>query len=501
MKNAFAYCRYSSHNQDDGWSIEAQKSAIQKYAKDNHMKVIEWFIDEAKTGRNTNRDGYQRLMTALAQGEIKVLLVHKLDRFHRNAANQLHDLQMLDSLGVRFIATADGTDSSDHSSKLIATIKSALAEEFSENLSKETRKGLREAAKICLHCGGAPPFGFTIDDDKHLAIDEAAAPAVRRIFQMYLADMGYKAILDWLKENGYETQKGNAFSKSSLHSILQNEKYAGIFTYDKTEGKDENGRRNSHKTKQEYIRIPGGCPAIVSEEDFYQVQEKMKHRKDTSSSHSSKHYYPLNGKVWNPDELRYSGNVNHSNGKKYFQYRCAEASGGKSVNADQLNTAVAYAMRTILLADSNHEEILNALNACSKEQTSQNDAVCRELKQKKAALANKKNNLMELLENGKCSDSLLSRLEAIEAEHDQITKQIQQLAKQNHTYTEEDFHKLKEQFVPYLTTQQTLEAKKLLDAVVNKVVIGNDQVEIKFNPGFAVDRDTINYFKGGSHNG
>lgn len=54
---AYAYLRYSSHNQDDGWSIEALKTAIMKYAKENNIQIVKFFIDEAMTGRNTNRSG------------------------------------------------------------------------------------------------------------------------------------------------------------------------------------------------------------------------------------------------------------------------------------------------------------------------------------------------------------------------------------------------------------------------------------------------------------
>ena len=157
VTEAYAYLRYSSHNQDDGWSIESQKSALEKYAKANNIKIIKYFIDEAKTGRNTQRQGYQNLMTELNKNKVKLLLIHKMDRMHRDAENQLHDIKKLNKLGIRLIATANGIDTQESSTNLIATIKAAIAEQYSINLSAETRKGLTEAAKSCLHCGGKPP--------------------------------------------------------------------------------------------------------------------------------------------------------------------------------------------------------------------------------------------------------------------------------------------------------------------------------------------------------
>lgn len=108
-----------------------------------------------------------------------------------------------------------------------------------------------------------PPYGFVVNEEKYLEIDETTAPAVRQIFKMYLADMGYTAIIKWLKDNEYRTSKGNEFTKGAINAILHNEKYAGVYVYDKASPRDEDGKRNSHKYKNNYIRIEGGCPAIV----------------------------------------------------------------------------------------------------------------------------------------------------------------------------------------------------------------------------------------------
>lgn len=77
ITEAYAYLRYSSHNQDDGWSIESQKSALEKYAKANNIKIIKYFIDEAKKGRNTQRQGYQNLMTELNKKKLSFCLFIK----------------------------------------------------------------------------------------------------------------------------------------------------------------------------------------------------------------------------------------------------------------------------------------------------------------------------------------------------------------------------------------------------------------------------------------
>lgn len=494
MLKAYAYLRYSSHNQDGGWSIEAQKKAIMKYAKANNIHIAKFFIDEATTGRNTNRSGYQMLMNEIENGDVKILIVHKIDRMHRDAENQLHDFKKLEKLGVRFIAIADGIDTAEASTNLIAIIKAAIAEQYSVNLSAETRKGLIEAAENGLHCGGKPPYGFVVNEEKYLEIDETTAPAVRQIFKMYLADMGYTAILKWLKDNEYRTSRGNEFTKGAINTILHNEKYAGVYVYDKASPRDEEGKRNSHKYKDNYIRVEGGCPAIVTPEEFEKVQQKMKNRSDARVNYSTKHYYPLNGKVWNDDgTVRYSGSVNHSNGKKYYQYRCTKP-GNKSVNADSLEEAAFFALREFLMSDDKSDKLIDKLNSYAENMHEHSEKEYVQIKNKIVALTNRLNNLLDRIESGKAPNTVINRIKDLENEINQLDSQMNQAETKPYIFTHDDFEIIKKQFIPYMKEQNSLEAKKLLNTTIDKVIIGQDTIDIKFRKGIEGTKNTIEFF-------
>ena len=495
MLQSYAYLRYSSHNQDGGWSIEAQKKAIMKYAKANNIHIVKYFIDEATTGRNTNRSGYQMLMNEIENGDVKLLIVHKLDRMHRDTENQLHDFKKLEKLGVRFIAIADGIDTAEASTNLIAIIKAAIAEQYSVNLSAETRKGLIEAAENGLHCGGRPPYGFVVNEEKYLEIDETTAPAVRQIFKMYLADMGYTAILKWLKDNEYRTSKGNEFTKGAINAILHNEKYAGVYVYDKASPRDEDGKRNSHKYKNNYIRIEGGCPAIVTPEEFEKVQQKMKNRSDARCNYSTKHYYPLNGKVWNDDgTVRFSGSVNHSSGKKYYQYRCTKP-GNKSVNADSLEEAVFFALRDLLMSDDKSDKLIDKLNSYAENMHEQFGKEYTKMKNKKVALTNRLNNMLDRIESGKAPKAVMNRIKELEDEINQLDCQMDQADTEAHVFSHDDFCKIKKQFIPYMKEQNTLEAKELMNSTIDKVMTGQDIIDIKFRNGIEAQKNTMEFFE------
>lgn len=79
---------------------------------------------------------------------------------------------------------------------------------------------------------------------------------------MFAEGYGYTAIIDHLNAHGYKTKRGKMFGKNSLYEILSNEKYTGVFVFNKAAARAD-GKRNNHAQKDSYIRIEGGCPAII----------------------------------------------------------------------------------------------------------------------------------------------------------------------------------------------------------------------------------------------
>lgn len=497
--HAHLYTRYSSHNQDDGYSIEAQIMAAKKWAESNGIKIEKIYTDQAKTGRNTNRDGYQQMMQAVRNGEIKIIIVHSLDRLHRRAVNQLRDIDEFEKLGVRLVAIKDGIDTIESYSKLLMTVRAAVAEEFSDNLSKETRKGQLVCASQCRHLGGKPPYGYKVNSDGFYEIDETRAPAVRQIYKMYLENMGYSYIISWLKEHGYKTQNGNDFKKNSLNSILKNERYKGTYTWDKSCPKDAEGHRNSHRTKLSYIKIEGGMPAIVSPEMFDAVQNKLHDKSRKCRHYGTKRYYPLNGRICCSCSERMTGNVQHSGKNRYYQYRCSDKCGNKAVNAELLEQSVLYALRECLFSECNQELLLKKLNEISAEYISENNKQHAQLMKRKQGIEVAQNNLLSVLEEGRVTNVIYRKLEQNEAELSQIESMLSKLNCANSEFTESDLRELKNRFIPYMQSNKSVTTKHLLDETIASVMVSDAGITIDFCDGVTADKEVKYYFNGGNY--
>lgn len=294
LKKAAAYPRYSSDNQRED-SIEAQMKYIREYAQQNGYEIVKVYPDEAKTATSDRRPAFLEMINDSAKGLFEYVIVHKLDRFSRDRYDFAYYKRVLKKNGVRLISVLEKLDDSPESIMMEAVLE-GMAEYYSKNLSREVmRKGMLPNAEKCKHNGGVPPLGYDVDESGHYIINEREAVGVQYIYRAYLDDVGYNGISDWLDAHGIKSKRGMRIAKGSIHDILLNEKYTGVYIYNRATSKDPFGKRNNRtaKPENEIIRIENGMPAIISKETFKKAAEKM--NKNRSGKHRAAEPYLLSG--------------------------------------------------------------------------------------------------------------------------------------------------------------------------------------------------------------
>jgi len=156
-----------------------------------------------------------------------------------------------------------------------------------------------DLARTCVHMGGTPPFGLSVGADRHYVINEAEAPAVRLLFDMRRDGYGYGEIIAALTDAGYRARNGQPFKKHTLLAMLRNEKYMGTYVYNRTVAAGRDGKRsNASKPDEQIIRISGGVPAIIDEETFRRVQERLDDDRLHAGRYSAKRVYIASGLVY-----------------------------------------------------------------------------------------------------------------------------------------------------------------------------------------------------------
>lgn len=494
---AVIYVRVSSEKQVENYSLDFQEKSLRRYAQENNMQVMKVFREEGYSGTNTNRPAYKEMIKYLEENSIDAILLHKLDRLHRDETNMFNDIKRFRESKIKIVAVADGIDTSDESATLATAILAAIGANFSRNLSKTTRSGLLSAAENCLHTGGKPPYGYKINRDTMLLeIDETTAPAVRKMFELYADSFGTSDIIEWLKNNGYKTSKGNSFKANALNEIFHNEKYRGCYTWDRSLPKDSDGKRNTHGCKENYLKIEGGCPAIVSNEIFYKVQERLAENADKAKSRTPDRYYPLTGMIYCGCGSVMCGGVSYSKGKRYHKYNCNNKCGNKAIRADYLEAFVINAITSCLFSEPNIPLILSELNKLSKSTKMDSDKEYQQLKSKLSGLETSHENLMKALEKGKATNSIMNRLERIEQQKEQTTFKIQHLTRDTHIFTENDLQLLQKRFSEYLQVRHSVNNKYFFRSVIDSIVVSEDAINITLKSGISIDKSTKIIMKG-----
>lgn len=286
VKKCYIYTRVSTSMQVDGFSLDAQREKLLRYAEYQNMAVVGEYSDAGKSGKNTaGRPDFLRMLKDIEseKDNIDFVLVFKLSRFGRNAADVLSSLQTMQDFGVNLICVEDGIDSSKDSGKLMISVLSAVAEIERENILVQTMEGRKQKAREGKWNGGFAPYGYKLVDGE-LQIAEDEAEVIRIIFDKFIhTNMGSSAIAEYLHQQGYEKkirQNGSLdrFSSHFIRQVLDNPIYCGRLAYGRRKTEKISGTRNQyHTVKQQEFPVYDGIHAeIVSVEDWEAAQRKRK---------------------------------------------------------------------------------------------------------------------------------------------------------------------------------------------------------------------------------
>ena len=266
--NVVAYCRYSSENQRDGYSIEAQKKAICEFCKRNNYTIINFYVDEAKSGMNDEREQFQKMISDSLKHEFNGVVVHKLDRFSRDRYNSVIYRKKLKENGVKLISVLENIDDDNPEDLILLSVLEGMADYYSKNLSREVKKGMNEAAKNGMSTGGITPFGYKINKEtKKYEIIPERAECVRMMFKMFINGYSCIDIEKKINELGFRTINGNLWDKKQIAKLLKREAYTGVKIYNQYRDKNCTGM-----TRSELIRVENAFPAIIDKTTFMEAQ-------------------------------------------------------------------------------------------------------------------------------------------------------------------------------------------------------------------------------------
>ncbi len=126
-----------------GQNVAGQKREIQRWLDGNEMSNARWFIDKA-SGDDLERPSFEDLEAAVFAGEIKTVVVWKLDRLSRSIRDGINTLADWCDRGLRVVSVTQQIDFNGAMGKMLAAVLLGIAE-----MEQETRRE-RQAAGIAV---------------------------------------------------------------------------------------------------------------------------------------------------------------------------------------------------------------------------------------------------------------------------------------------------------------------------------------------------------------
>lgn len=293
---AAIYARYSWENQRPE-SIVDQISACRRLAKEQSLAIAEGHIyaDEAQSGARSDRPALAALLAAAPSGEFEVVLVDDLSRLARDNHLMLSILAELHFEGIRVISVADGLDSDDAESTLAIQVRGIFNELQLRDLKKKTLRGQMGQKERGFFVGEST-FGYRsvpvgemqVDkkgrprpDGYKMEIEPKEAALVLRIFKAYDDGQAMTKIARELNEDNVpgRIRSSKGWSPATVSRILDNEKYAGRWIWNKTGTRRDprTGRRRSYvKPESEWLVRNDEELRIVRMDLWEKVRERRK---------------------------------------------------------------------------------------------------------------------------------------------------------------------------------------------------------------------------------
>ncbi len=473
--NAVIYARYSSHGQTEQ-SIEGQLAKGHEYAATRGYTVVHEYIDRAMTGRNDNREQFQKMLSDTGKHQFNVIIVWKVDRFGRNREEIAFNKHTCKKNGVRVEYVAESLPDAPEA-VILESVLEGMAEYYSIQLSQNILRGQLESAKKCRCIGGTRPLGYDVDKDKKFVLNPKTAPVVQMIFQMYSEGSTISEITAYLNNQGIRTTKGKPFTKNSLTALLKNEKYIGVYAY------------------KDLVRVEGGVPAIIDKDLFDKVQEMLKINRRAPSHTWTRFEYLLTDKIFcghcGAPMVGESG-FSHT-GAKYSYYSCTRKRkerlcSKKAVRQDLIEPLVIEQTIKLLQDDDLMNFIADKVwEFYETEDTSQKEKAA--LEAQLADVDRGINNLVRAIEAGIFNSATKSRMDELDAQKAALAASLAELEILS------GIQLTRNSILYFLLRFRNMDftdmecQKRLIKTFVNSVFLYDDEIKVTFN--YSSDHNTV----------
>jgi len=268
-KAALGHLRISDKGQIKGESKHNQRSTIETYAKNNGIKVIKWFYDEAKSGKNTEREELQNLLKLALKmkGSIDYVLVYKMNRASRDLDSYVIGMRsVLASRGIEVRSVTEPFDSSPMG-RFMENLYVMVGQLDNENKRETVVDNMRRLAQqgYWQHKAIRGYRMVKVSNSEgqprpSMQPNEEAEKITDVLMRFNQGDITEAALIRYAAKVGVLNRKGKHLSQETLHKMLIRPEYAGYV----------------HDWFTDYELVEGKHQGLISKDAYWRNQQIIK---------------------------------------------------------------------------------------------------------------------------------------------------------------------------------------------------------------------------------
>lgn len=496
MKRAIIYARVSSQRQaDDGVSMQSQIEQCHAKAAALGVEVAEVFRDDGVSGRTDKRPGFQAALAYCAAQRVSHLICWSTSRFGRNLEDALKNTTQLREWGTTAAYVHQDIDLETDAGWMLGVMTGMMDEVYSRNVSRDTLRSMKTAAKDGFWVGGRAPFGYSVEKigkRSKLAIHDDHAAIIRLMFSLALTEgLGAQAVALRMNAAGLK-RDGKAWLKNTVSNILKNPSYMGERLFNRIKNKTREAKPDA-----EVVRV-ASHPAIISKDDFEKVQAMMKDRIPHAPSQGGT---PKSGFAFTGllkcsicgDQLQISNGTGR-NGSIYNYYKCLAHKNGKTrcclkpIKAEAFDAWMVDELLAKVLTTSVVSKVIAEIQANSGRWAEERALRRRGLVADMRAAESKRDKIFEAIETmGKHTPNLTATMERLNELHQSVST-LQEALNDLESKQAPDYKLVDVDPVFAVQTIHSVikscpdpkQLRMLLGTFVQKVVVGNASVVVEY---------------------
>lgn len=215
----------------DSISIESQIEYCQYEARGGDYRV---FQDKGYSGKNTDRPNFQLMLDAIRRGEVKRVIVYKLDRISRSILDFTAMMDEFQKHEVQFVSCTEKFDTATPMGRAMLNICIVFAQLERETIQQRVSDAYASRSRKGFYMGGRIPYGYRLEaymiDGKKTSryvIVPAEAEVVAKIYSLYAQPQtSIGDIVRYLTEHEIPTSgAGTTWDRARVSDMVKNPIY------------------------------------------------------------------------------------------------------------------------------------------------------------------------------------------------------------------------------------------------------------------------------------